>query len=310
MEKTRYLELPDGGIQLANDEITVVVYPRYGGKIASFKSGQGNREWFWHNENLTLQPVPFAAPYDDNFYGGMDELFPNDLPGEWNGQPLPDHGELWSQEWNGKLVEEKSGWGVQLSLTLRNVPVKVERAVFLTRNGMTVENTLTNLSDDTLPYIWAIHPAFQIGPQFRLHLPEGKVMVESEINGRVSIHSPTFLWPGREIGLDLSIIPERNGTLESYYITDIAEGNFVLEDVAAREALQIRFPRDIFPHMWLFMPLGGWRDHYVAVIEPSSTYPCDLNAAIKQGTHSVLRGHTSTKALLTFTAISTKERGT
>jgi hypothetical protein len=257
---------------------------------------------------LNLQPVPFAAPYDDNFYGGMDELFPNDLPGEWKGKQMPDHGELWSQEWDSHLVEHDSGWGVRLSLTLRNVPVKVEREIFLTPNGMSVNNTLTNLSGDSLPYIWALHPAFRIGAQFQLHLPEGKTIVESEIKGRVPKNIPPFLWPGRELGVDLSVISEPNGTLESYYITDIAEGEFVLEDTAAREALQVQFPRGIFPHMWLFMPLGGWRDHYVAVIEPSSTYPCDLNEAIKQGSCSVLRGHSNAKAMITFTVMSTDER--
>lgn len=307
MENNRYQMLHDGGIQLENEEIIAVVYPRYGGKISSFRSRNGEREWFWNNPVLELQAVEYGAPFDDNFYGGMDELFPNDLPTQINGMQLPDHGEFWSQAWDYDLIQEDNRWILRMNMELRNYRVNIERRIYLTLNGMVIENTLTNLSDASFPYMWVLHPAFKIGPMFRFHFPKGKVIVESELNGRVGKGTPVFIWPGTELGMDLSEVPERNGGLESYYITDISDGKFVLEDTESREAMIVEFPLNIFPHMWLFMPLGGWRDHYVAVIEPSSGYPSDLVEAVNNGTHSLLKGKSSMTAIITFSTVSSED---
>jgi len=45
----------------------------------------------------------------------------------------------------------------------------------------------------------------------------------------------------------------------------------------------IRFPREVFNNVWLFLAYGGWRSVYTAVIEPSTSYPYDLAQAIKEG---------------------------
>jgi hypothetical protein len=37
-----------------------------------------------------------GADYDSNFYGGIDELIPNDIPENIDGIDDPDHGELWT----------------------------------------------------------------------------------------------------------------------------------------------------------------------------------------------------------------------
>ena len=309
MKLSRYQIQPDGGIRLENKEITAIVYPSNGGKIASFRSGKGNKEWFWNNPQMNLQAVELGSPYDDNFYGGMDELFPNDFPTVVNDMTLPDHGELWSQPWEYEMVYGDRGWAIHMILSLRIFPAKMERRIFLTPNGMVIENTLTNLTDRSIPYLWVLHPAFNISPYFRFHFPKGKVMVEDEISGRVRKETKPFIWPGNEIGTDLSMVPERNGGLESYYITDLPEGRFILEDTESREALKVEFPLDVFPHMWLFMPLGGWRDHYVAVIEPSSGYPTDLANAVKNGTSGILEGNSTIEVAITFTTVSSEKIG-
>lgn len=39
-----------------------------------------------------------------------------------------------------------------------------------------------------------------------------------------------------------------------------------------------------FPFTWLFLSYGGWRDHQVAVLEPCTSYPKDLEQAVALGT--------------------------
>ncbi|MEB3100946.1 aldose epimerase family protein [Ferviditalea candida] len=294
-----FSEQSDGGIQLFNDSLTITIYPKFGGKIASFRSG--DKEWLWQNQQLPEIPVVTAgAAYDDLFYGGIDELFPNDYPTLINGVALPDHGELWSREWEYSMEKGVHGWSIRMKLGLRAYPCEFEKHIYLEENRMTIESKLTNRSEEDFPFLWVLHPAFRISPAHKLHFPAGRVIVENEIKGRVAKGTPLFIWPGRDIGLDLSQVPEANGGLESYYITDLPEGRFILEDTNAGESLQVDFPLDVFPHMWLFMPLGGWKAHYVAVIEPSSGYPTDLADAVKAGTHSVLKKKSCISATVTY----------
>ena len=40
--------------------------------------------------------MPPGSEYDPNFFGGIDELLPNDVPETIDGVACPDHGELWT----------------------------------------------------------------------------------------------------------------------------------------------------------------------------------------------------------------------
>ena len=66
------------GICLENDSISLVVCPSVGGKIVSFCLKDTGQELLWRNENLALRPYPEGTAYDPHFYGGIDELLPND----------------------------------------------------------------------------------------------------------------------------------------------------------------------------------------------------------------------------------------
>jgi hypothetical protein len=43
-----------------------------------------------------------------------------------------------------------------------------------------------------------------------------------------------------------------------------------------------------FPYCWLFMALGGWRNHYTVVLEPCTNVPKDLKTAKAAGTCAYL----------------------
>lgn len=68
-------------------------------------------------------------------------------------------------------------------------------------------------------------------------------------------------------------------------------------------ALEVRFPSERFPHIWLFLPLGGWRGHQLALVEAASGYPMDLADAVEMGTHSVIPGWGQVQAEITYTVI-------
>lgn len=92
-----------GAVVLANGLLRVVVLPELGGKVLQISSGRSGRDYLWENPRNTLRQVPFGATYDDVFFGGWDELFPNDEPELTAGEQLPDHGELWASP--SRMVE-------------------------------------------------------------------------------------------------------------------------------------------------------------------------------------------------------------
>ena len=43
------------------------------------------------------------------------------------------------------------------------------------------------------------------------------------------------------------------------------------------------FPTAVFPHLWMFRTLGGWRGLYTLILEVSNGYPNNLAEAVQGG---------------------------
>jgi hypothetical protein len=83
-------------VRLESDHLRVDVAPGVGGRVVSLVEKSGGHEFLWRNRALRLESLPAGSEYDPNFFGGIDELLPNDIPEEINGVACPDHGALWT----------------------------------------------------------------------------------------------------------------------------------------------------------------------------------------------------------------------
>ena len=81
-------------VRMENDSLRVDVAPGIGGRIVNLVEKSSGHQFLWHNANLSLEKLSPGDAYDPNFYGGIDELLPNDIPEPLNGVDSPDHGEL------------------------------------------------------------------------------------------------------------------------------------------------------------------------------------------------------------------------
>src|SRR5437879_4094751 len=98
-------------LTLQNEALRLEVLPELGGKLWSLEDLRLGRQFLWQQPGLSPRPLPQGSDYDDNFFGGMDELLPNDIPEAVGGRSLADHGELWNtalkaREDEGGLVLE------------------------------------------------------------------------------------------------------------------------------------------------------------------------------------------------------------
>ena len=83
-------------IVIESNNLRLELAPEIGGRIISIIDKSSGNEFLWRNSSIKLAKIEPGSIYDPNFYGGIDELIPNDIPEKFNGVNLPDHGEIWT----------------------------------------------------------------------------------------------------------------------------------------------------------------------------------------------------------------------
>jgi hypothetical protein len=158
---------------LENAQLRVVILPELGAKIWSVYYKPADREMLWHNPRFGPRPTPNGARYDDWFCGGWDELFPNDPPVIIDGDPYPDHGELWSMPYAWEVVRSSSD-EVTIRFDRAGVvtPTRSEKWLTPRRDESKVRIRYRFINDGPTPldFVWKLHPALAIGPESRIDL--------------------------------------------------------------------------------------------------------------------------------------------
>jgi hypothetical protein len=91
-----------------------------------------------------------------------------------------------------------------------------------------------------------------------------------------------FAWPNIE-GRAANIVPPRNGTMDFFYLSDLAAGETFWRRPDAGLKFGYNFDSNVFPYSWLFASYGGFLGHYTIILEPCTCMPMSVNeAAAKQ----------------------------
>jgi len=278
-------------IILENEWLKAVILPELGAKILHLIHKPSNTDMLWRNPRLIPRPLPFGAGYDDNFFGGWDELFPNDEPVTLDGDHYPDHGELWCQPWSF-MIEEATDKRVTVHLWCHGsvTAARIDKWITITADLPVIQfrHRIRNLSDKPLDFLWKLHPALSISPNHRIDLPRC-TMLRGDAGFSDLAGEEEFLWPtckgkhSETVDLRFVLPPESN-TKEFLYGIDLAEGWCAMTDTARKVGFGLVFPENIFRSVWLFASYGGWRKNYMAILEPCTAYPFDLKEAIARGT--------------------------
>ena len=271
-------------IRLENDLLQVDILPQLGGKIVHLFHKGIDREFLWSNSRLRLREVPVGAGYDDHFFGGWDELLPNDEAEEIGGEPWADHGELWTTP----LCVETTWTRVSLSGTLPINPLFYRREMWLDEEKplLHMKSIVVNRGRKQIDFLWKLHPALQISPGTEIIVPaQNAIPVDADFS-RFG-HLSEFAWPsatdkdGNPVWADK--VPELDGSTEFLYLTQLQEGKCALANKEEDWRFSLSFPREVFPTVWVFASFGGWRDHEVLILEPCTTWPKNLSEAIPAG---------------------------
>ncbi len=274
--------------------LRVVVLPELGGRVWSIVYKPLDREILWQNPRVPPRRVPFGAYYDDTWCGGWEELFPNDVPATILAEKYPDHGEVWTIEWDSTAAASDDSASVSLSCLTPISSFRLEKRIALHGEEAAVhtEHRLTNEGLDEFPFLWKMHPAFRVSSDCRIDFPPMTVELEPAFTASLTGAPTTFPWPYADTPqgrIDLrQVPPETSKRALFFYGTGFKEGWCAITDVAARLTYGLTFCPSVFSSCWLFASFGGWRNHNVAILEPSTAYPFEIEKAIERGTAPVL----------------------
>jgi len=161
-EPERKLWRGDPALVYRSGQLSVVVLPQRGGKIASIR--YRDREWLTQPQRalLPLADLPPLLVEGDMF--GWDECAPTIDDCEVMGHQLPLHGDVWNQPW----TEGESGW---LEVTGRHLRFRLQRRLSIHAGGFRLDYAVS--APERIPFLWAAHPQFAASPDVEVVFGDG-----------------------------------------------------------------------------------------------------------------------------------------
>ncbi len=262
-------------LTLENQHLKTKIAPTLGGKIVSVFNKPLNNEFLWRNENLPLAQNRPGDDYDSNFWGGIDELIPNDIPETINNIDYPDHGELWTTSLTYKTENNK----ISVSGNLKLSGLFYQKDVSLDDHKPIIhlEYKIRNVSGEARDILWKMHAALAIEEGDRLFTEAKKAKVVDLGYSRFSDQNE-FRWPLIE-KTDASIVPHKNNGMDFFYLYDIDRPDMGLITRNGKHLFRYVYDRDVFPYQWYFASYGGFLNHYVAILEPCTNMPISIKDA-------------------------------
>ena len=277
-----------------NDHIKFEIAPTAGGKILSIYNKHLQKEFLWRNKNLMFETYQPGANFDANFFGGIDELIPNDIPENIDSIDYPDHGELWTTSLDYKLFEDRISVFGKLKLS----GLYYEKTVHLEANSPVIylEYKIRNETNFKRNFLWKLHAALAIEGGDKLVTGAQKAKVADPDYSRF-MNLNEFKWPLIE-NTDASIVPFQNSSIDFFYLYDIEQAEMQLLSGKDNHLFSYNYDKKVFPYQWYFASYGGFLNHYTAILEPSTSMPLSVNEAKLMGQCTVLEPNEEIKTVV------------
>ena len=261
----------------------LAMVPALGGRIISLRSLRTGREWCWHQD----RPDWLWANQEGDAFGaspqaGCDECVPTIAACEVKGRRLPDHGEVWFQDW--PLDPEALAAGeLSATLPLTVSPFVFSRTIRVDGDGAFVlDYSLRNTGDAPEPFLWCLHPLLALAPGDRLELPAD--VRSLKLNGGLGAPiAQGDRWadpePFPSVRLDACEVPGMPGGCVKGFAGPLTSGVASLVNDRTGDRLTFRWDAAENPFLghWLNRGHGGF--HHVA-LEPANGAPDALQDAI------------------------------
>jgi len=262
-------------VRLESLHLQVDVAPGIGGRVISTIDKHSGHQFLWRNKALPLELKPSGSEYDPNFYGGIDELLPNDLPEAIDGIDCPDHGELWTTPLSAEVADDS----LMLRARLPKFGLAYEREMRLRSDGPWLEFNyrIANTTNQPRQFLWKLHAALAVQEGDVIECPAGQAQIVDPAWSRFRTKTP-FKWPNLE-GRAANLVPTQDGTMDFFYLFDLIKGELFWHRPDAGLKFGYQFDTKVFPYSWLFASYGGFLGHYTIILEPCTAMPMSVNEA-------------------------------
>ena len=264
------------GIALISDEIEVVVLPRRGAKIASLRYPRTQREWLEQPAGELGTPPGYGSGFTDAPMFGWDEMVPTIISclypdGQYQGTPLPDHGEVWTLPWE----TGPAGEALVCSTEGRVLPYRMTRTMRVDGSRLQMAYELAATESMPLWLLWAAHPQFVVeGHGTRIVLPPAVSQLVDVTPGR---KPETIRWPSPDAESSLGL--PRGVGRKLYLPPDAPVGTAGLID-ADGTWMRLTWDPTLVPYLGIWLDNGAYARHPVIALEPATGYYDDLTLAV------------------------------
>ena len=245
--------------------LTAVLLADRGGKIASLRTADGH-EWLAQPREVLPAPSRHGAVFTEAEMCGWDECAPTIDACSWAGRAVPDHGDLWSADWQ---VLAATATAVTMRATGSSLNYALERTVTATPRGIRLDYAATT-TDDTVPFLWAAHPQFAA--------PEGARVRLLGVREVVDVAEPTtrLAWSD-----DLASLRGTGSSRKLYVAPNERVSSAALVLASGRE-LRLSWS-SACSYLGLWFDNAAYSRESVIAIEPSTGYLDSLERAAAAG---------------------------
>lgn len=271
-------------VVLENEYIRVEALDQ-GAKVLSLYDKEAQTEWLWQNPDMEPR-VYDTAGFDDEWFGGMDDVFPCDEPEPHRGQAYSDHGFLWSQQWN---VRQASNEGVIFSLESHGI--RVIKTLRLQEKCFRMSISIENNTGSDFPFMYRLHPAFALSDDLHICMEAEETVADNSFCEPVCT-TDVFRWPlmpAADGDIDLSSGSSYQTGQLAFHFARLISGRIVLCRADSGRMLKIEFDSEKLPVATFFLSKGGYRGWHVLALEPSTGMYASLSHAERQQEAAVLK---------------------
>lgn len=274
-------------ITMESERLMVSFIP-VGSRMVSLIDKSSGREFLLQGKSEKCITGTYDSYLPDFDPFGFDEMFPTinecfyeDYP--WKGVRIPDHGEVWSLEWDCGIYSDDS---LGMSVHGIRLPYRLEKRIsFRQDHILRIDYRACNLSPFYMNFLWAAHPMIKVEENSEVILPpESKTgFCVYDDGGRLGGFGSLFDISGK-VGNDgvkggevTHVIRDRSyKCTEKYYIHDrLSNGRCGIRYLSDGTVIMLDFPIDTVPYLGVLVADGGIDDNgCVAILEPC-TAPYD-----------------------------------
>ena len=264
----------------------------YGAKIQSIRFRGKEMLCQSFNQTDRYRRSGYAAHFEDGEFSGFDHLFPNISAAPYPDDPwkdiiMPDHGEVWTQQWKPKYT------GNSLIFRVNGVrlPYRFCVTMALENNDLKLTYEAENLSPYPMKYLFCCHPLFILEDGMKLDLPDCSRIINTApgqkfLGGYLEEHH----WPISNEGRDMSILSSDYRCCNKYYVRNDRPRNDAHLRYPDGTVISMIPEGDGLPYMGVWTDEFGYGQYAMrcAAPEPASAALDSYSPADEYGMNSIL----------------------